>query len=141
MNNIRLATKKDIKKIFELLNHDRNLSVDGKTGEYEKEDVEEFVGVKINKTFVYEEHNKILGVLITQFWKTYIYLHLIIVDKNYQGKGIGEKLISYMENIAKKRRIKAIESITGKKNKKMKSLLKKMNYKRGKAFIPFRKEL
>nr|WP_307775840.1 N-acetyltransferase [uncultured Cetobacterium sp.] len=52
--------------------------------------------IPIADTFIYEENNKIKG-FIAVIENSYI--GALFVDPEYQGKGIGKKLIEYAENI------------------------------------------
>ena len=46
---------------------------------------------------VYKEQNKILGFVTYKVWDNYATIGLIGVCSNHQGKGIGRKLITYVE--------------------------------------------
>ena len=137
---IRKATLKDAQKIFKLLNESNNLR--GNDREYyELQDVKDYINNKLNKIFVYELDKKIVGVFISQFWKTYVYLYLIAVDSRYQGKGIGKDLFNFLENLTRKYQRELIEVDTEINNKKMKSLLEGRQYKRGKEFLFYSKSI
>jgi ribosomal protein S18 acetylase RimI-like enzyme len=138
---IRIARITDAKIINQLLNTDPHLSMQGNKGDYNIEDTKEFIKSKINKVLVYEIDKKIVGVIIAQIWKTYCYLHLIVIDKNYRGKGIGTLLMNKIHEIAKERKIDCIESITEKENLKMQALFDKFDYKRGNEYISYIKEI
>jgi dTDP-4-amino-4,6-dideoxy-D-galactose acyltransferase len=61
-----------------------------------------WVDNSFNKEFadavlVYKEQNKILGFVTYKVWDKYATIGLIAVCFNHQGKGIGEKLIHYVE--------------------------------------------
>ncbi len=137
---IRKATLKDAQKILKLLNESNNLR--GNDREYyELQDVKDYINNKLNKIFVYELDKKIVGVFISQFWKTYVYLYLIAVDSRYQGKGIGKDLFNFLENLTRKYQRELIEVDTEINNKKMKSLLEGRQYKRGKEFLFYSKSI
>jgi len=135
---IRKATLKDARKILNLLNESSNLRGNDREN-YELQDVIDYINNKLNKIFVYELDKKIVGVFISQFWKTYVYLHLIAVDNKYQGKGIGKDLFNFLENLARKYKRELIEVDTEINNKVMKSLLEGRQYKRGKEFLFYSK--
>lgn len=138
---IRLATKKDIDDIVKLHNSDPNLSGDDKMDFCEYEDIEDYIKNKLNKIFVYELDGKLISTLIAQFWTNYIYLMAIIVDKKHQGKGIGKKLMDYLEEKAKERDIPLIEAFTELNNKKMRKIFEKRGYRKGKTFLYYLKKL
>jgi ribosomal protein S18 acetylase RimI-like enzyme len=138
---IRKAKINDVNKILKLLNNEPRLSMDRNINSYNIEDVKEYIKSKINVSLVYESDNLIIGFITAQFWKTYAYLHLIVVDKNFQGKGIGTALMKKIELIAKKRNLDTIESITEIKNDKMQGIFNKFNYKKGEEFIAFIKKI
>src|SRR3989338_5922741 len=138
---IRKATMKDAERILQLLNSDKKLSVNGRIGDFNKYDVTDYITKKICETFVYEENDKIIGAIVCQFWSKYFHINLIVVDREYQRKGVGKSLIKSMESMAKKRGIEDIELITEIKNTQMQSLLKKLKYKRVHKFFAYSKEI
>lgn len=132
---------KDAKRILELLNSDDNLSVNMTRGDYRGEDIKDYIAKKINQTFVYEEDGKVVGVVVSQFWTTYFHLNLIVIDKNYRGKGIGAQLVKHVETLAKKRGIGYVELVTEEKNSQMQRLMDKLNYRKGNKFLSYCKDL
>ena len=47
---------------------------------------------------VYKEQNKVMGFVTYKVWDTYATIGLIAVCSKHQGRGIGKKLIEYVEN-------------------------------------------
>lgn len=138
---IRKATKKDLPKILKLFNNDPYLT-GNKDLKYKKNHVLEYITNPVNKLFVAEIGNKIVGVILGEFWKTakYVYLSDLIIDKKYQKKGTGTILHNYVENLAKKQGYKLIYFLTEVKNKKMHKMAKRLKYQKGKKFDFFSKE-
>lgn len=138
---IRLATEKDIEDIVRLHNSDPNLSGDDKTDFCEFEDITDYLKNNITKIFVYEFNGKIIGFLIAQFNTKYIYLIVILVDREYRGKGIGKELMNYLEEKTNEQNIPLIETFTGINNKKMQDIFEKRGYKKGKTFLYYSREM
>jgi len=139
---IRKATKKDIPRILELFNSDSNLVGDDKL-KYSKSTIENYIKPPVNKTFVCEIDGKTIGVVQTQFWEIskYIYLNDIIVDKDYQKKGVGFELQSFVERLARKEGYVLIYLFSEANNTNAHKLFEKGNFKRGKKFVFFSKIL
>jgi N-acetylglutamate synthase-like GNAT family acetyltransferase len=139
---IREATKKDISQVLRLLNSDKNL-VCGNGLTYEKGDALEYINNPINKTFVYILNDKVVGMIVTQFWRKQkiAYINVLIVDKNYRKHGIATNLINYSEKLAKKQKINLTFFYSVLTDKEMHNLGDKLNYKKGKTFFFFSKKL
>ncbi|MEM4605735.1 MAG: GNAT family N-acetyltransferase [Candidatus Pacearchaeota archaeon] len=84
-----------------------------------------YLFIKKEKTFVCEREKEILGFINFELHGTYIYLKLICVLKKYGNKRVGKKLISFLEDYAKKNKVSQIEMFVERKNNKMIILLKK----------------
>jgi ribosomal protein S18 acetylase RimI-like enzyme len=138
---IRLARKEDANKIRNMLNEEKKNILAGFDSEYDEEDIKDYIENKLNKVLIYEINNEIVGFLIAQFWKYYVYLHLIVIDKKYRGKGIGKELLKNLEELAKKNKKISIELFVEKDNKIMKNIIKKIDYKEGEEFFYYLKEL
>jgi len=137
---IRLAKTKDAKEILKLFNSNKNLWGNNYIN-YGKEDILDYLKAKINRMFVYEFNNKIKGVLLAQFWKKYVYIHTIVVDKKDQNHGIATKLMNYLEHHAKSENKNLIEMDVETTNKKMRKFVKTRDYKHGNKFIYYLKEI
>lgn len=139
---IRKAKIKDKKRIFNLLNSDKNLMGEDSV-KYSEKWVEEYIKNPIYKTLVIEEDDKIIGLIICEFYKIgkYILFDDIVIDKKYRRKGLAIKLMDYLENLAKKYGMSDAFLFSEVNNKRIHSLLKKLNYKKGKKFYFFSKKL
>ena len=99
--------------------------------------------LKINKVFVIEDSNKILGVMtilldeeldyriIDGKWKNddpYITIHRIAIKKEYLGQGLATKLITFAKEFAIKNNIFNIRIDTHNHNYDMKNLLLKNKF-------------
>ncbi len=138
---IRLANEKDIQKILELFNS--NLNLIGDNFRYDKNQITEYLINDNYRLFIYELNDKIIGVVSAELWKKakWAYVGEIIVDKNYRRKGIGTKLLDYVEKEAKKINISSIFIFVDENNKEMKELMKKRDHKGGRKYIHYSKEL
>lgn len=59
-------------------------------------------------SYIYEENNETLGRIVANiFWDT-LNIKLFVVSENARGKGIGYKLIEYVENLAKEKGCKHV---------------------------------
>lgn len=137
---IRKAVKKDIPRILRLFNSELFLTGNDEL-RYNKNHIEEYVTNPVGRFFVYEVDGKIVGAILVELRKKakYIYLDDIIVDRKYRKQGIGSKLMDYIENLAKKEKIKLLFGFTEISNKPIHKLLKKRGYERGKKFYFFSK--
>ena len=81
------------------------------------------------KPFVYEEDGKILGVIMLQ--QDYLMLDVfeLFVDKNHRGKGIGQALMRFAEEYARKEKLHGVK-LEGGFSKKTESFLSKCGYQR-----------
>lgn len=99
--------------------------------------------LKINKVFVIEDSNKILGVMtilldeeldyriIDGKWKNddpYITIHRIAIKKEYLGQGFATKLITFAKEFAIKNNIFNIRIDTHNQNKDMKKMLQRNGF-------------
>lgn len=140
LNQVKIekATVKDSKDILKLLSSSPNL-----TGYREEtfslNEVKDYLNQKINFVIISKVKNKIIGVIISNFWKEYCYLYLLVVSKDYQGKGVGSLMLSYLEKKAKKEGY--IGLMVKERNKGMINLIKKRGYIPGDKFIYFHKDL
>ncbi|MEK6898426.1 MAG: GNAT family N-acetyltransferase [Nanoarchaeota archaeon] len=138
---IRKATMRDAKEITRLLNSDEGYLKIYLGDGFDLSDVRDYLNQKLNRVYVCEIDKKIAGVFIAQFWKNYIHSHLIFVDKNYQGIGIGRALMNFRDNLAMKNGKFLIESFVEEDNLKMQKILKGRDYAKGKKYICFYKKL
>lgn len=79
---------------------------------------------------VLNDEKKCIGFILFEIDGTfgkYPYLHMIVIDKDFQGKGIGKALISYFENVIAASYDKVFLMV-GDFNKRAKKLYKKLNY-------------
>jgi len=141
---IRKAKLEDLKKIGELMNT-----------EFSKPPFKERVSIKdvvrslgfyfkIGKIFIATSENKIIGVVvfkIEQYWEgKVVIIEDLAIDEKFQQAGIGKTLMKFVENYAKKRKIKFIFFKTHKKSKAVR-FYKKMRYKQDKNAISMSKKL
>lgn len=139
---IRKAIRKDVQRILELFNSDPNLRGDDNY-KYNKEKILEFIESPVNRTFVYKIEGKIAGVITAVFLKSSgdALLVDIIVDKDYRKKGIGFKLQSHIEKLARKEGMKFLYLFSEINNKKAHRLFEKGGFEKGKEFYFFSKVL
>lgn len=134
---IKKAELKDAKEILRLLESSTNL-VGYKDETFSLNEVKDYVKQKINFVVVSKFKNKIIGVLISNFWKEYCYLYLFAVSQEYQGLGIGSKMLKYLEEKSKKQGYIGLMVKEG--NKKMIDFILNKGYSQGDKFIYFYKE-
>lgn len=138
MGSIRKARLKDAKKIFYILKSNSYLK-GRKNDNYSLEDVN--YSMKKEKVYVFSERKKIKGFIGFEIHGSYIYLKYIAVLSKYRNKGIGNKLLRFLEDYAKKNNINQIEMFVEEKNKRMINFVKKKNYLKGKTFIYYMKKI
>jgi len=140
--SIRKSTMKDQKRILDLLNSDENLTGDEGI-DYEPIYVKEYISGNSFITFVYEDKNKIVGLIIVHVSRIakYFELNMLVVDKDYRRKGVASKLISFLESYLKKEGYGLGFLYTEEENKAMQKLAQKTKYKKGKKFFFYSKIL
>ena len=86
---------------------------------------------------------KIVGAVAMQIWKKakYFYIDVIVIDSDYKRKGVGTKLMEYVEGLSKEQGADLIWFFSEEKDLPMHKLSEKLNYVRGKKFQFFSKEL
>lgn len=138
---VRFAKRKDLRDIFNLYSGENNLNGDDEHT-YIFNDIKDYFNKDVNKFLVCEEDKKrIIGVLLMQVFKRYIYLHTLVVHKDFRKQGVGSTLLKAMQDYAKSKNIFLIELITENNNNAMQGLLSKLDYKKGKDFIFYSKTL
>lgn len=95
--------------------------IDDENTEYNLNDLNRFISSANNYGFIAKENNKIVGfafgyTLLKPDGKVSFYLHAIDVILNYQGKGIGTSLISFICNYLKNIGCNEMFLITNKSN-------------------------
>ena len=139
-NKIRLANIKDSETLFELFNSSEYL-IGGKNDKYTINDIKDYINNKSNMIVVYESDEKVLGVIYAELHKCYIYIADFVVDSKHRNNGIGNKLLTFIENIAISKNIREIEMFVESTNKNMLNFVQKRKYYKGKKFIYCSKEL
>lgn len=64
------------------------------------------------KLFVMEEENKVLGTIALEHDDHDALLRSLSVEMNYRNKGLGERLVSFIENYARQQSIQRIYLLT-----------------------------
>ena len=97
-----------------------------------------FLKKRGNALHVIEIKNKILGFVLLIFKKNFLIIDLIAIDKKFQNKGLGKKLIDYIEFFYFKRFKKII---VGTQSNNIQSLkfYKKTGFKKIKEDVIFHK--
>ncbi|MBR9706608.1 GNAT family N-acetyltransferase [Candidatus Pacearchaeota archaeon] len=139
---LRDARKKDAQEILELFNSDPNIAGNNENREeYDIEDIKDYIKKDVSKMIVYEEDKIIVAALLAQFWKNYIYINSLIVKKQHQGQGLGQKLLAHIEQLAKQEQKCQIEIEVIITNKRMQKLVEKTGYKKQKLIAFYSKKL
>ena len=140
---IRKGRLSDLNEIHKMLNESEELHGTENKEEYPKYRIRETLKDKIESVLVAEENKKLVGFLIAEVWrkKRYSYISNIFVKPDYRKKGVASELIKNHEDNCKKLGINGIFALVLVNNKKMQSFMKKYNYKKGKEFLYYEKEL
>jgi ribosomal protein S18 acetylase RimI-like enzyme len=125
-------------EILKLLNSSHNL-VGYRDEKFTLNEVKDYIRGKSNLVLISKLKGEIVGVIIANLWRDYCYLYLFIVDKPYRRKGIGNKMMEYLEKKVKKEGY--IGLLTKKEDKEMINLIKKRGYAKGDKFIYFHKNI
>jgi GNAT superfamily N-acetyltransferase len=71
-----------------------------------------------NRTFVAEYNKKVIGLLLVEMRHNLVLsLPYLVVSRQYQGAGIGRKLIEFAKLYAKRKRVRILEVVIHKDNK------------------------
>ena len=137
---LRKAQIKDVNKICVLFNSAKEL---GSAQSHSKKFIKDYITTSVNFMFVYEEKNKIIGMINGQIWKNkgYAYIENLVVNKKFRKRGIATELYTHLEKYCKKLRLTGIYTLTEVSNKKVHKFNKKMGFKKGKSFYYFEKEI
>jgi|WetSurMetagenome_2_1015567.scaffolds.fasta_scaffold71583_2 aminoglycoside 6'-N-acetyltransferase I len=140
---IRKATKKDFSRIAELM--DREYSKPPYDEPWKKKNAIKTLKYfeRVGEIFVLVD-KKILGFIISrdEYYNEggSAVIEELIVDSNFQGRGFGRKLVEYVENRCRKKKIKRILLMTSNRAPAF-HFYKKMGYVPSKRTALFRKEL
>ena len=141
---INLAELEDSREILKLLNNSKELQTTYGKLDYDLNWVKSvIVNKKLCLYLVAKEKNEIAGALISYLFpaaKESFTIDLI-VKKKFRGKGIAIKLNKEYEKTLKKRGFNEVYIFVLTHNKKMQKLKTKLNYKKGKKFYFYRKDL
>jgi len=88
--------------------------------------------IKAKEVFVAKEKNSLLGFLVftKSYWRGADFLDELLVEKNFQRKGVALKLVKAFEKNAGKRKARRIFSTTNARNKASLRLHKKAGFKK-----------
>ncbi len=139
---IRKARESDKERILELLNADS-----GNTGNdelhYELKHAEEYIKGKGFETFVTEIDGKIVGVVMANVFPIgkYAEMYNVAVDKDYRKKGVATKLMNFLENYLRKKKIEFVYGYINEDNKPSQKMTEKLGYEKGKTELFYSKFL
>lgn len=139
---IRKAINKDLKKISEIFRTEyRKPPYNEKWSEKDSlKKIKEYL--KKNYIFVLEIRKEIVGFIIGSTFLWYDgqrgFIDEIVISLNFQGKGLGKKLMNHIEKFFKKKEIKRISLASSKKAKAFK-IYKKLGFKE--QFVTMAKKL
>jgi len=131
---IRTATKKDIPAITRLVEYlmqvEEAEGIEFHTAKIVKERIIPSLDSNTARTFVAEMGGKIIGTNLVEIKNNIVAsLAYIAVAPEYQGAGIGSRLIGAAEDYAKSKGIHIVQTIVHKDNKKSKKFHQKLGYK------------
>lgn len=126
---IETATRENLEACYEIL-------INSKLGEiyFSDKDPAKLLARAIDSqeiSIAINNEDKVVGFIWAELDGTfgkYPYLHLIVVDLNYQGQGIGHKLISYFEDVITADYNKVFLLVAD-FNQRAKKLYESLNYK------------
>ncbi len=121
---IRRAKISDVLGMYKMFKNSEWFYVDEK-------DIESWVG---SSTVYIAEEKGIHGALVLAIYKSYIIIEAVIVSKRSQRRGVWTKLAEKMNEVAKNKVIKYIETYTERTNRPMQKALEKLGFKDGGLF-------
>lgn len=143
---IRRAQPKDVNNIFNIGSKlEGSLKASRIQGEHfhEKAEFLEYIKKpKKNILLVAETDNKIVGFVCAEIIdKEWCVLDNIAVDKKYQRRGIGTRLLDELYSILRKKKNYYVQLLAEKRHKQAQKFWKSKGFKEGKTFIWFDKYL
>lgn len=141
---IQKATKEDLKEIVKLMM--RVFSKPPCKEKFVLKDASKSLKFyfKLGHIYIVVDDKKIIGVVvfkIEQYWEgKVVIIEDLAVDENFQKKGAGGKLIKFVEDYAKRDKIKGVLFSTNKKSPSL-NFYKKLRYKQYKNTIFMGKKL
>lgn len=119
MNEIRIATFKDIDNLLHLFKYGYSIHLKKrpdkfivKTDEEYIKTIKEFIEDENLSIFIYCKDNEIIGYLafeIIDKATKYIWVDELVISEDYQNKGYGKELLKKLEEYAKSIQCKRIE--------------------------------
>ena len=140
---IRKVTKKDFEYMAKLIV--KEFAKPPYNDKWTKKEAIDSIKSDLSKgeSYVAEEGNKIAGFIVVTkqiSGKTYLFIENLVVDENYQRRGIGKKLVEEIERRYIKKRDVVISLSVNKKSMAYK-FYKKLKYKENKNNINMSKKL
>ena len=124
---VRRATRKDIPELVKIVKGET--SIEDYPGEYNKYLFEKMLKDDEIHLIVAEINKEVVGFNEFSLNKDKaLYLESVAVSKKHRGKGIANLLIEWMENYAKKNRVKRITFLVREWNDSMNHLAQKRKY-------------
>ncbi len=142
-HEIRKATKKDINKMAQLMI--KEFSKPPYNDKWTKKNSEKSINsdLTIGIGYIIKEKNNIIGFMLIRkdiLDKIYLFIENLIVDGDYQGKGVGKMLIKFIEKKYSKNN-KVIISLTTNKKSSAYNFYKKLGFRENKENINMSKEI
>ncbi len=140
---IREAKKGDISKMAQLMI--KEFSKSPYNDKWTKESSEKSVKSDLitGVGYIVEENKKIIGFILIRkdiLDKVCLFIENLIVDSDYQGKGVGTKLVKFIEEKYSKKE-GCIISLTTNKKSSAHNFYKRLGFKENKENINMSKEL
>lgn len=95
---------------------DKNFQLDKFQELYRKWVANSILKIFADETLIYQEHNQVMGFVTYKINNEMATIGLIAVHPNYQGKGIGGKLLQFVENNLFKKKVKTLLIATQQNN-------------------------
>ncbi len=139
MIKIRKAEIKDCRQVYELCRVPGLVNPSGEPPKIWW--IESFIKEK-QMFYVAETNKDIIGFVIGERTCGNLgYLWMLAIKKEFQGKGLGKKLLKLAERECRRRKLKAIICYGFAKNNRALKLLKKQKYEQGEKYYEFIKFL
>ena len=139
---IRLAVTTDIKRLAELFTNEPFL-LGNADDFYTEDDILQYLSCETKRFFVYEKEKAVVGALLIDLLllSREIHIAILVVDKAWQGRGIGQEFMDHVGNLAKTHGITLLSSFTEETNARMMHVFEKNGYAKGKSFVYYAKVL
>ncbi len=121
--SIENLTKEDVESVIEINNNSFTTDAWNKEGFYRE------FSLEYSRKWVLKVDEKVVGYIVVWVQKPEAFIMTFAIDKNYRGKGLGERLIRFCEEKLKEEGVSLLELDVRKSNLAAINLYKKLGFR------------